>query len=350
MTREEERRNQQARLWDRRDVLRAGCALAAAQALGAAAEGEIRNRVSTMKYRPLGRTGLMLSEIGLGAHYHAPGWEQKGAKLPGRRKQVVAKALELGINFFDNCIDEERETLGESLEPYQSRVFTMADVNALVGRRQGTAQDFRAEFLRNLKVLCMDSVELYRFNNNNQKDDITFKLTEEAYRAFERLRGEGKARHFAVSGHDPAQMLSCIQRYSFIEAFYLPFNYVTQGAAAELFPAAKQKGVGVIVIKPFMFGAFFKLPADDPTLAGMAHRRNESLAQANLRFVLANDAVTTVIPGMQTVEEVTANVRALDRDAPERADLELLESAREHACSNLPPGYRWLVDRWSLRA
>ncbi len=338
------------RLWDRRDVLRAGCGVAAARALPAAPAGEIRNRAPSMKYRPLGRTGLMLSEIGLGAHYHAPGWEKKGAKLPGRRKEIVAKALELGVNFFDNCIDEERETLGAALEPYRGRVFTMADVNALVGRRQGTAEDFRAEFLHNLQVLRMDSVDLYRFNNNNQKDEITFKLTEEAYRAFERLRGEGKTRHFAVSGHDPVQMLKCIQRYGFIEAFYLPFNYVTQGAAAELFPAAKQKGVGVIVIKPFMFGAFFKLPAGDPTLAGMVRRRNESLAQANLRFILANDAVTTVIPGMQTVEEVTANVGALEKGAPERADLELLESAREHACSSLPRGYRWLVDRWSLRA
>lgn len=190
------------RVWNRRQLLRTGCLLATGSR---AAAREIRNWVPTMKYRPLGRTGMVLSEVALGAHYDGPGWQQKQSKTPDRRRQIVNKAIELGINFFDVCTEEERRSLGQALRPYRDRVYMMTDLNALRGRRTATAEDFRQEFVSNLKTLQTEWVDLLRFNNNNAEDPVTFAQTELAYRVFEEFRAQGKARHFAVSGHDPDQ-------------------------------------------------------------------------------------------------------------------------------------------------
>ncbi len=326
----------------RRKLLEAGGLLALAGAAPSSASA-----ATAMKFRPLGRTGLKVSEIGLGAHYHygGPGDKNKDYKSLEARRAVVERALERGINFFDNCVQPERETLGALLPPRRSSIYLMTDVNALRGKNKATGAELRQEFLDNIATLRTEYVDLYRFNNNNTPDAVTFELTELAYRVFEELKKQGRARHFAVSGHDPAQMLKCIERYNFIEAFYMPFNYVTQGAAAELLPAARRRGVGVIVIKPFMMGTMFSLPDDDPALKALRERR-EPLAVANLRFILANEAVSTVIPGMRRPEEVDLNLRALEKEGITQSERRALDCVAEYARAVERPGYEWLTRKW----
>ncbi len=299
-----------------------------------------------MKYRPLGRTGMMVSEIGLGAHYHyGPAGSAPKYKTLEARREVVSQALAAGLNFYDNCIQPERETLGALLPPDRGRIYLMTDVNALRGKAKATAQDFRREFFDNIRTLRTDYVDLYRFNNNNTPDEVTFELTALAFQVFQELKREGRARHFAVSGHDPAQMLKCIERLDFIEAFYMPLNYVTQGALKELAPAAARKGVGVIVIKPFMMGTLFSLPSGDPALAGLASQR-EALAVANLRFILSQEGVSTVIPGMRTAAEVRQNLEALQRRGITRTEARALDRLAARARARVDPGHAWLTRKW----
>ena len=339
------------REWGRRELLQTGGLLALGRGGVAAAETGIPNQKPSMKYRPLGRTGMTVSEIGLGAHYHygGPGTKGRDYKSVEARREVVARALEAGINFYDNCIQPERETLGAVLPPHRERFYLMTDVNALRGKNKATAADLGQEFRENIKVLRTEYVDLFRFNNNNTPDEVTFELTELAYRVFQDFKKEGRARHFAVSGHDPDQMLKCINRYDFIEAFYMPFNYVTQGATKDLLPAAKRKGVGVIVIKPFMMGTMFALPEDDPALKGLREQR-ESLAVANLRFILSNDAVSTVIPGMRRAEEIDVNLKALQRRGVTQAELRALDRVAACVREHPRPGYEWLTQKWHVSA
>lgn len=294
---------------------------------------------------------MMVSEIGLGAHYHygGPGTRDKDYKSLEARREVVTRALEAGINFYDNCIQPERETLGALLPPHRRNLYLMTDVNALRGKDKATAADLRQEFAENIRTLRTDYVDLYRFNNNNTPDEVTFELTELAHSVFEDLRKEGRARHFAVSGHDPAQMLKCLRRYGFIEAFYMPFNYVTQGAQTELLPEAKRRGVGVIVIKPFMMGTMFALPEDDPALDGLRKQR-ASLGVANLRFILASDAVSTVIPGIRRSAELDLNLEALKRAGVTQSELHALDRVAARARAAHRPGYEWLTAKWCVPA
>ena len=145
-------------------------------------------------------------------------------------------------------------------------------------------------------------------------------------------------------------MLRCIRRFDFIEAFYLPFNFATQAAAIALLPAAKQKGVGVMVIKPFMKGSLFTLPRFAPEVAGLKRKQDESLALANLRFILSNEAVTSVIPGTETVEELTINARGVEGQAGTGAERRSLERAAEYAANHPLPGYEWLAEKWRAPA
>jgi hypothetical protein len=95
----------------RRDFVRttAGAALAGAAVSAAADEtpdtSKILNYNPKMGYRPLGKTGLMISEVSLGGH---------GGQTVEDRVPVLERAVELGINYVDNNIADECNLYGEA--------------------------------------------------------------------------------------------------------------------------------------------------------------------------------------------------------------------------------------------
>ncbi len=89
----------------------------------------------------------------------------------------------------------------------------------------------------------------------------------------------------------------------------------------------------------------FSLPDDDPALKALRERR-EPLAVANLRFILANEAVSTVIPGMRRPEEVDLNLRALEKEGITQSERRALDCVAEYARAVERPGYEWLTRKW----
>ena len=110
-----------------------------------------------------------------------------------------------------------------------------------------------------------------------------------------------------------------------LDVLFIPYSYVTTRAEKAM-ALAKKKNIGVIAIKPFVQGAFFKLTTIDfstlkdevqewlnesgKTTEGLIENAKLSLALANLKYLLNNTDITAVIPGMETAEEVRENVRA----------------------------------------
>ncbi len=327
----------------RREFLRRVAARAAG--LGAAFGGARSGQADDgwkMQYRRLGRTELMVSEVSLGGHYDGPEHEQKNAKAQATRNAVVDRAIELGINFFDTNYDYERGQLGIALEGKRERVYLASDVNNDKELdREGTRQNVLRQINEHLAMLRTDHVDLFRFMAGSKLP--TDEQFEGAMAAFKQVKAEGKARFFAMSHHEPDGWMSLLQKRDDIDVCYVPFSYITPKAAEKLIPLAKERDVGVICIKPFAKGTLFRIPADDEKLQGLRRDRGESLARANLKWILATEGVSTVIPGMELPEEVADNVRASGSSGLSAGERAALQASAEHAVRALPDEYRWLT-------
>jgi len=171
--------------------------------------------------------------------------------------------------------------------------------------------------------------------------------------AIEDLRAEGLIRHFGVSinDHEPANALRLVESGA-VETVQVILNVFDQSPEDELLPACREHDVGVIVRVPFDEGALTGRITRDTTfadgdfrsryfgdgrleevhehvdaiLADLAIARDE-LPEIALRWILAHDEVSTVIPGMRSVRNVERNMAVSDG---RRLSEEQLERLRAH--------------------
>ncbi|MGD8237853.1 MAG: aldo/keto reductase [Armatimonadota bacterium] len=329
----------------RRDFLRglAGRAAGLGAAFRAVRPGQA-DEGWKMQYRRLGRTGLMFSEVSLGGHYDGPGHQEKNAKAQEMRNAVVDRALELGVTFFDTNYDYEREQLGIALEGKRERIYLASDVNNDPELdRESTRQNILRQINEHLGMLRTEYVDLFRFMSGFELPSD--EQLEGAMDAFKQLKADGKARFFAMSHHEPEGWVPLLRKRDDIDVCYVPFSYITPKAAEEMLPLARERDVGVICIKPFAKGTLFKIPEDDEKLAGLRRDRGQSLARANLKWILSHEGVTTVIPGMELPDEVEDCVRASGDSRVSDAERAALEAAKPHVLAALPDEYGWL-SKW----
>lgn len=319
-----------------------------------------------MAYRRLGRTGFQVSEIGLGGHFDGPNWRAKNSKEQSRRDLIFEECVKRGVNYLDTNTENERQSLALSLKrmpQIRERVLVVADVND-----QDSPADAIYDFLlvsveEQLQNLQLPYVDVLRFTTVARKSPP--ERCEAAIKAFTKIKREGKAKYLAFSQHDPDLLLEWVNRYDEIDIIYVPYNYFAGKADRELFSAAGRKDLGIIVIKPFNKGTIF-----DPRLAALVQGsgarsvieraenekqsrtpeeltrgNNLTLAQASLRFILSRPEVSTVIPGMETVDEVRENLNVAGTGSQfgmsERRVLDLYAARVQNA---LPENYRWLND------
>ena len=343
---------------NRRDFLKvvAGAGIAAGLGLpGAGAAGEAAT--GGMSCRPLGKTGLMVSEIGLGGHHYAMrarlldhaqsrpelvegrlDAKEAGGDYQAQRTRQVAAALEHGVNYFDTTYDHEAEALGNALADLKARdKCTIACDYCMDGTKSRELRWSAARrFERSLKLLKTDHVDVYR---PTPRDKMNQTDLQTLYDLFTKWKQEGKARFFGISGHDERYLMWAVETFP-LDLILVPYSVGVQKAAEKLLPFAKQRGVGVVVIKPFAGGSLFRAAEDVGKLQKSA---GESVARAGLKFILENPNVSTVVPGANTVEEVVDNCQASGRKLGDatRAALRAIAAAVPR---HLPPQYEWLAN------
>ena len=313
-----------------------------------------------VKKRKLGKTNLWVSEIGLGGHYDGIGWQEKDSKNQDLRENVVKRALDYGINYFDTNGTPERESLElifKRNRDLRDKIYLVADINDRNDNKGDTIKFLLEQIDKQLEMLQVDYVDVMRFTcvaNKTPDENI-----EGAIEAFQKMKKDRKARFFAVAQHDPDLLLSWIKKWDEIDIIYSPYSFLIQKADEKLFPEAKKKNIGIVCIKPFAKGTLFRLnnlkelkggsgfrdikrrlEGENRDLKALSKDENISLARTTLKFILSNEDVSIVIPGMETPDEVDDNVPASgDRIINE---LEMLEKNKNGFGSLLPENYRWL--------
>ena len=260
---------------------------------------------------------------------------------PSEQVQAVARALELGINYFDNAPDYgdrlAERNLGRVLRELAARPYVTTkveirnqDLEDIAGHVVRSVEDS----LRELQLDCVDFVQIHngpvlerprlegRAYNILSLED--FVRPGGAIEGLERVKQAGKARHvgFIVRGSDaePVQPLLETGQFDLINVMY----HLINPAAGDVIERARKAGVGVAVYSPLANGylndntvgggsphpnAGKRPRAEDPDLARARALRflsnaETTLAQAALRFVLMQPGVTTVLGGFSGVEHL----------------------------------------------
>lgn len=306
---------------------------------------------SPIRHRPLGKTGLMVSEIGFGGWAIGGATEIAGVPMGWGRTSdeeslaAIRRARELGVTFFDTADiyghGRSESLLGIVLARRRQDVVMATKVGNVRTVSGEVKKDFskRHIFLAidgSLKRLRTDYVDLYQVHNPTLED----LRREEIQEAMEMLQSWGKIRFWGVSVTTPEEGTEIIQR-GWGYTLQVLYNVLNQAPAQELFPLARKHGYGIIARVPLASGLLtgkFRqdsvFTADDIRQNFLTPRRlqealqrvdevksivggaTRTLAEAALKFVLAEEAVSTAIPGARNVHQVDTNVAATGEPLP----------------------------------
>jgi predicted aldo/keto reductase-like oxidoreductase len=233
----------------RREFLRTGAAGLAASGLLAGGDAHARNE-GQVPLRPLGRTGEMVSLLGLGGH--AATNPKKLSEAESLR--LIRRAVDEGITFMDNCWDyhdgEAETRMGKALAEggRRDKVFLMTKV---CGR---TEQEARSNLEDSLKRLQTDVIDLWQFHEIVYDNDPDWVFAEDgAIQAGLRALKEGKVRYLGFTGHkDPAIHLAMLAKPFEWAAVQMPLNVMDvhyRSFQKHVLPVLGERQIGVIAMK-----------------------------------------------------------------------------------------------------
>lgn len=229
----------------RRDFVKAAAGLAAAA--GAAVE---------LPRRPLGKTGLQVSIMGLGGARIGVLLENKPAI------DVVKRCFDLGVNYFD-CASAG--AYGISQLRYGAALAGVRD-QVIYGTktRHRTYTQAQLDLDQSLSNLRTDRIDVYQVHNVINDEDIEFIFAPKGVmEMIEKARKAGKIRFVGVTGHtDPAILNKMIARYAF-DTILMPLSVTDGGNRQKSFeqstlPAARAKGMGIIAMKTLGAGQILR--------------------------------------------------------------------------------------------
>jgi predicted aldo/keto reductase-like oxidoreductase len=350
-----------------RDSAVAGAAIGAGLPLPHGARAEERSKVETgkilnynpdMEYRRCGRTGLMISAVGLGGHWkrlvkiiggsEPEGWMTTNLDQSGfqqNRYDVVTRCIERGINYVDACCREEILAYARALKGRRDKMHFGYSWHIWESRFKEwrSAKKLKQGFDAGMKEAGLDYVDLWRISLLMDSSRHTEAEIEDAVQALDWAKKTGRARFIGFSSHDRPHLKHLIEQYSdHIEVILTPYTAKTKVVTDEsgLWAAIRKYDVGWFGIKPFASNSVFSGDSspDSPHAA-----RDNQIARLAIRYILCNPAITAPIPGListQQVDNVALAVKERRQlDVQEKAEL---DQAMERAWASLPPDYQWL--------
>ncbi|MBI2172543.1 MAG: aldo/keto reductase [Chloroflexi bacterium] len=254
-----------------------------------------------IKKRRLGKTGLMVTELGLGA-MDTPQVKEGG--------ETLNLALDLGINFLDTArIYQGSEALiGEVISARGGKSFYIAS-KTINRTRDGSQYDVD----RSLKLLGVDRIDLYQLDDVLPEEWDRLMAEGGAYEGLLIARERGLIDHIGITSHSLEVVEKAIACDAF-ETVMLEYSAFYRDAE-KLIPLARAQDIGVIVMRP-LGGSGRTSSLRTRMAAGQASLTPTML----LRYVLSNPDISVAIAGVRYPSRVRENVHlALTYDPLEEA-------------------------------
>jgi aryl-alcohol dehydrogenase-like predicted oxidoreductase len=293
-------------------------------------------------YRKLGSTGLEVSAVGLGCNNFGMRIDLEATR------QVVDKAIDVGITFFDTSdnygnMGGSETLLGQVLGENRKNVILAtkfaSPMQQGVTRRNGSRHYIMNAVEASLKRLKTDWIDLYQYHF---PDPLT--PMEETLRALDDLVKQGKVRYIGISNHSGWQMMEAhwIARHHNLHRFVSvqeEYSLLVRFIEREKIPVMERCGTGLITYFPlacgFLTGKYDRKTEPGPdtrfgalkrlgdryateqnwnatlALQDFCQKRGGSLLELAFSWLLAHPIVSTVIAGATKPEQVEQNANAI---------------------------------------
>jgi aryl-alcohol dehydrogenase-like predicted oxidoreductase len=310
-----------------------------------------------MDYRSLGRTGVQVSPLCLGAMMFGPwGNDDRTDSI-----RIIHRAIDAGINFVDtadvysNGVSEE--IVGEALRGRRDDVFLATKffmpMSDDPNQRGGSRRWIMREVENSLRRLNTDYIDLYQVHRPSQDTGV-----EETLGALTDLVRQGKVRYIGSSSYSGSQIVEAqwASRERNLERFVTeqpPYSILVRGIEEDVLPTIQRHGMGSLTYSPlgggWLSGRWRKDAASAPNssarpsarfdmsnpanqrkldiveeLALLAEQAGLSLIELAIAFVINHPAVTAAIVGPRTMEQLESYLPAtevvLSADVLDRID------------------------------
>lgn len=296
-----------------------------------------------MNYRNFGRTGLRVSDVGLGGG----GASRLGLATGSTPDQVIAlirRSFDLGINYFDTADNYgTEEVIGSALEGHRGEVVISTKIyprleDASLLKRDDLEPALDASLAR----LKTDVIDVYHLHGVTKKDYDYCET--ELLPELQRLRALGKIRHLGITERNSSDsshaMLERALKDDYWDVVMVGFNLFNQSARDTVFPATIASDIAVEVMasarnqfsRPELFAAELTRLVDEGlvTMDGFDRDRPlafldalgepASLTDASYRFASHEPGVHVVLVGTGNVDHLEENIRAFS-EGPLPADV-----------------------------
>jgi aryl-alcohol dehydrogenase-like predicted oxidoreductase len=319
-----------------------------------------------MQMRDFGRTGLKTSVFGFGCG-NVGGLMVRGD--PVVQERTVARALAVGINYFDTAVQYGNGVSETNL----GRVWAKLKPNAIVGTKVRLTREERADIAGavarsldgSLKRLGMSCVDIFHLHNAITLDGAGESLSaktvlEEVVPAFEKLRQQGKLRFFGITAIGDTGALHQVIDSGAFHSAQIIYNMLNPSAGTAVpagYPAqdydrlldhALTAGVGTVGIRTLAGGALTGIaerhpiasPPPKPIGSALSYEGDlqraqrfvplvregfaANLAELSTRFVISHSGIGTVLVGMATPTEFEQALTAVEKGKLPVAALGLL--------------------------
>ncbi len=295
--------------------------------------------MTNLKTRRLGKTGIDVTEIGMGLW--AAGGDAWGPTDDHAVLEAIEYALEVGINFYDTAdvygSGHSEELLGRAMQGRRERFIVASKIgwqNFDRDRNQtayDTVEKLIAGVESNLRRLQTDYIDVMQSHIGYREPTMEIFLE-----GFQKLQAQGKIRAYGVSTSD-FDYLQHFNHDGHCSTLQIDYSLLNRTPEEEIFPYCQEHNIGVIIRGPlamgiltgkfnaetqFAEGDFRQAWQNDPEQHEVFHSDLEkverlrtlangrSLAQLAIQFVLAHPAVSTVIPGAKSTEQLRETVAA----------------------------------------
>ncbi len=299
-----------------------------------------------MNYRRLGRTGVYVSELCLGAMTFGSRFGVIGELGQRDADAMVGASIDAGVNFFDTADvysqGESEEILGKALAAKRQDVVIATKARGRMGPGANEVGLSRLHIVQaceaSLRRLGTDYIDLYQIHRNDSETDI-----EETLAALTDLVRAGKVRYIGCSNLPAWQLMKALgvserrglERFCSTQSYYA---LVGRDLEYDTIPLIEDQELALLVWSPlsggFLTGKFtregardrdarrntFDIPPIDrdqgfdilDVMGPIANAHRASIAQVALAWLLAKRAVTSVIIGAKRMDQLVDNLGAVD--------------------------------------
>jgi uncharacterized protein len=196
-----------------------------------------------MDYTLFGKTGMTVSELGFGG-IPIIRLDEKAAVA------VLRRAYESGITFYDtaNAYRDSEEKIGRALGDVRDKVILAT--KTLCRDAPGALEQLE----KSLRMMKTDYIDIYQLHQIAQEKDWEMVAgTGGALEAVVKAKEQGKIRFIGVTSHNLAMAIKLVKTGLF-STIQFPFNFIEDAAKDELHTAARERGMGILAMKPFAGG------------------------------------------------------------------------------------------------